>query len=320
MPLGAALAQTLMVGVTSPSARQLRALLGGRAPAGGLFLHGDAARILTDGRLRAVDRAVVRPLVAADDEGGRVQRIEFAYALPSARQQARTMSAAEVRVAAEKRGRALARYGITMDLAPTVDVSTQPDGAVIGDRSFGADPRRVTAYARAFAAGLRAAGVLPALKHFPGHGRARGDSHLGAARTPDVRSLRAVDWRPYRALAGSGAAVMMGHLTVPGLSTRGLPASLDPAVYRALHDEIGFRGLVLTDELAGMRAIRDRFGTRQAVRRAIAAGADLGLVIIAPERVRPLLRALAADVRTGRLPEARVRAAADQVLAAKGCP
>lgn len=320
MPLRAALAQTLMVGVRNPSRAQLRGLLGGSAPLGGLFMHGDSARVLTDGRLAAADRASVRPLIAADDEGGRVQRIEFAYSIPSAREQARTMSPAEVRALAERRGRALLRYGVTMDLAPTVDVSSQPDGAVIGDRSFSGDPKRVARYAGAFADGLRAAGVLPTLKHFPGHGRARGDSHLGAARTPRVGSLRAIDWSPYRALVGPGVAVMMGHLQVPGLSTRGLPASLDPALYRALRQEIGFTGLVVTDELASMRAIRDRYGVRAAVRRSIAAGADLALIIVPADRVRPLLADLMADVRAGRLPEQRVRTAAGQVLAAKGCP
>ena len=113
---------------------------------------------------------------------------------------------------------------------------------------------------------------------------------------------------------------MMGHLQVPGLSTRGLPASLDPALYRVLRTEIGFGGLVLTDELASMRAIRDRFGLHEAVRRALAAGADLALFLARPEAAAPLVDRLVADVRSGRLPEARARAAAGRVLAAKGCP
>jgi beta-N-acetylhexosaminidase len=161
--------------------------------------------------------------------------------------------------------------------------------------------------------------VLPTLKHFPGHGHAVGDSHRGQATTPPVSALRSRDWVPYRALRGSGAAVMVGHLTVPGLSTPGLPSSLDPKVYRALRTEIGFSGLIVTDELSGMRAVRDRFGLHEALRRAIGAGADLALFFAEPARVPRLVRALAHDVEHGRLSQARVRAGAAQVLAAKGC-
>jgi beta-N-acetylhexosaminidase len=319
MSLRAAVAQTLMVGVASPSRAQLRRLTRDGAAVGGLFLRGDGSRVLTDGRLAVAARAAVPPLVAADDEGGRVQRIAFAYSMPSARDQAASMSPAQVRALAEHRGRALRRFGITMDLAPVIDIGGRPDGTVIGDRAYASRPDRVTRYARAFAAGLRAAGVLPALKHFPGHGRAHGDSHLGRATTPGDTSLRRLDWAPYRDLAEPGVAVMMGHLQVPGLSTRGLPASVDPRLYRVLRREIGFGGLVLTDELAGMQAIRARFGLHESIRRAIGAGADLALFNASPERVEPLLRHLVADVRAGRLPENRVRDAAGRVLAAKGC-
>ncbi len=319
MPLKAAVAQTLMIGVKRPSRGELRDLTDPARSIGGLFLHGDGRKVLTDGRLAIAGRATLPPLVAADDEGGRVQRIAFAYSMPSAREQADTMSPAQVRKLAETRGRALREYGITMDLAPVIDVSDQRDGAVIGDRAYANRPGAVTRYAREFAAGLRAAGVMPALKHFPGHGRASGDSHLGKATTPRDGSLRAVDWAPYRDLAGPGVAVMMGHLRVPGLSTKGLPASVDPRLYKVLREEIGFTGLVVTDELAGMQAISDKFGLRESVRRAIGAGADLALFNAEPDRVGPLVRKLVADVRAGRLAETRVREAAGRVLAAKGC-
>jgi beta-N-acetylhexosaminidase len=316
MPLRDALAQTLMVGVAAPTRQELTLLA--RVGIGGLFLHGDGTRELTDGRLGRLSAAAVRPLVSADDEGGRVQRIAaLAGSMRSAQEQARTLDPAQVRRLAGKRGAKLLTYGITMDLAPVVDLGTS--NPAIGDRSYGGKPARVTAYAGAFAAGLRDAGVLATLKHFPGHGRAVGDSHRGQATTPPVGSLRARDWVPYRALRGSGAAVMVGHLTVPGLSTPGLPSSLDPRVYRVLRREIGFSGLVVTDELSGMLAVRDRFGLHQAVRRAIAAGADLALFFAEPARVPRLVQQLDADVSHGRLSQARVRHAAARVLAAKGC-
>ena len=316
MPLRAALAQVLMVGAVAPTRRELAGLAG--LGIGGVFLHGDGTRELTDGRLKLLGRAAVPPLVSADDEGGRVQRISaLAGSMRSAREQARTLSADDVRELARKRGTKLLKYGITMNLAPVVDLGGA--NPAIGDRAYASRPQKVSRYAGAFAAGLRDAGVLPALKHFPGHGRAVGDSHQGPAVTPPVASLREKDWVPFRTLRGAGVAVMVGHLTVPGLSTRGLPSSLDPAVYRALRTDIGFTGPAVTDELSEMKAVRDRFGLREAVRRAVAAGADLALFFAEPAQVPKLLTRLEADVRQGRLPEARVREAAGRVLAIKRC-
>ncbi|MBA3744105.1 MAG: glycoside hydrolase family 3 protein [Sporichthya sp.] len=319
MPLRAAVAQALMVGVVAPDRKELTLLT--KVRIGGVFLHGDGTEELTDGRLKrlaAPGPVGVAPLVAADDEGGRVQRIAgLAGSMRSARKQTQTLSADEVRALARKRGERLLRYGITMNLAPVVDLGGS--NSAIGDRSYAARADKVTRYAGAFAAGLRDAGVLPTLKHFPGHGRAVGDSHRGQAMTPSVASLRERDWVPYRTLGATGVAVMVGHLTVPGLSTPGLPSSLDPAVYRALRTELGFNGLVVTDELSEMKAVRDKFGLRKALRRALAAGADLALFFAEPDRVPRLLDRLEADVKHGRLPEARVREAAGRVLAAKGC-
>lgn len=316
MPLRAALAQTLMVGVTAPSRKELTLLA--ELGIGGVFLHGDGTKELTDGRLKRLAAAAVRPLVSADDEGGRVQRISaLAGSMRSAQKQAQFLSPEEVRALARKRGERLLKYGITMDLAPVVDLGTS--NPAIGDRSYGGRPAKVVRYAGAFAAGLRDAGVLPTLKHFPGHGRASGDSHRGGAVTPPVASLRTRDWLPFRELSGTGVAVMVGHLTVPGLSTKGLPSSLDPAIYRALRSEIGFSGLVVTDELSAMKAVRDRFGLREALRRSLAAGADLALFFAEPDQVPRMLDRLETDVKRGLLPEARVREAALRVLAAKGC-
>lgn len=317
LPLRAAVAQTLMVGVAVPSRAQLRSMFAERDPLGGLFLAGDSARVLRDGRLGVARRASIVPLISADDEGGRVQRLAFHEDLPSASEQAK-MTPRQVQALAERRGKALRRYGITMNLAPVVDLGGQRRGAVIGDRAYGKDPATVVRYAGAFAAGMTDAGVLPVLKHFPGHGRARGDSHLGEARTPPVEQLRARDWVPYRELGQRGAAVMMGHLRVPGLSAPGLPSSLDPRVYRVLRTELGFDGLVVTDELAAMKAVRERFGLREAVRRAIGAGADVALFLASPTTVPGLLTHLVRAVRDGRLAEDRVRQAAARVLRAKG--
>jgi beta-N-acetylhexosaminidase len=276
------LAQRLMVGVEAadPSAvaENVRA-----TQVGGIFVGGNATALLIDQALRGVQAMSRIPLaVAVDDEGGRVQRIDMLDGkLPSARAMARTRTPEQVRALGEERGREQLARGITINLAPTVDVTGS--SSAIGDRSFADDPDTVSRYAEAFVEGQRAAGVYPVLKHVPGHGRAAGDSHKGRVTTPPLADLRGDDLRPYATLLGRGGpladgrtGVLVGHLDVPGL-TKDLPSSLTPEVYRLLRDEIGFDGLVLTDDLGAMDAVTDEFTLPQAVERALRAGADMAL-------------------------------------------
>ena len=314
------LAQRLVVGVDAgaPDAvvETVRA-----TQVGGIFLGGNATALLRNGALRRVQAAARIPVaVSVDDEGGRVQRIDALDGdLPSARRMAR-MPVAQVRALARERGRALAARGVTVDFAPVVDVGDQPAGAVIGDRSFSADPAVAARYAGAFADGLRDAGVLPVLKHFPGHGHADGDSHQGRVTTPPLDRLRADDLRPYADLSGSGAAVMVGHLDVPGL-TDGLPTSLTPATYRLLRDDYRFDGLVVTDDLGAMKAVTGTFALPEAVLRALSAGADAGLWSSGAQdaaSVGVVLDLLEKALADGRLDPAANDRAVERVLAAKG--
>jgi beta-N-acetylhexosaminidase len=315
------LAQRLVVGVDagSPGAvvETVRA-----AQVGGIFLGGNATALLQNGALRTVQAAARIPVaVSVDDEGGRVQRIDALVGnLPSARRMAR-LPVEQVRDLARERGKALAARGVSVDFAPVVDVGNQPTGAVIGDRSFSADPAVAARYAGAFADGLRAAGVLPVLKHFPGHGHANGDSHKGRVTTPPLAQLRATDLRPYTELIPAGpVAVMVGHLDVPGL-TDGLPASLTPATYRLLRDDYHFDGLVVTDDLGAMKAVTGTFTLPDAVLRALSAGADAGLWSSGAsdaQGIAPVLDLLEKALADGRLDPAANDRAVARVLAAKG--
>ena len=140
--------------------------------------------------------------VSVDEEGGRVSRLSSLIgATPSARVLAQTKTPDEVYQLALDRGRQMRGLGITIDFAPVVDVSNQGDDTVIGDRSFSNDPAVVTTYAGAYARGLRDAGLLPVLKHFPGHGHASGDSHKGGVVTPLAAGDQwTVDGVPFRAV------------------------------------------------------------------------------------------------------------------------
>mgnify|MGYP000939404532 FL=1 len=272
---------------------------------GGIFLGGAVVgeAVSGDGLSRLKEDSPLPLLVAIDEEGGRVSRISpFAGPLPSARVMAATMSPDEVRSAARTRGEFLRGMGVTVDFAPSVDVSDQPDGAVIGDRSFSPDPVRVASYARAFASGLLDAGVTPVFKHFPGHGRSSGDSHHQSVTVPPLDQLVPHDLRPFAELALTpGAGMMLGHQQVPGLTGVDRPASLSPAAYRLLREGRGygappFTGVIFTDDLSGMRAVTDNFPLPQAVAESLIAGADSPLWITTagiPQALDAVERALA---------------------------
>jgi beta-N-acetylhexosaminidase len=313
------LAQLVMVGA-DPAGTADATRLVTRAHVGGIFIGGNATGLLTSGTLPELrGPGGIAPFVAVDEEGGRVQRIDAIVGdAPSARTLGRTASLADIRALAATRGRAMVRLGITVDFAPVLDVTDQPDGAVIGDRSFGDDPATVVRNARAYAQGLRDAGILPVFKHFPGHGHATGDSHKGTATTPPLAQLTP-DLAPYRVLLdepGPGA-VMVGHLVVPGL-TDSLPASLSPAAIDGLlRRDLGWSGLVFTDELGGMAAVSARYGAPEAVRRALAAGADVALVARS-DQLDAILDGLERAIADGTLPRSRADEALRHVLAAKG--
>jgi len=191
------LAQLLMVGVTG--AADARAVVDSHH-VGGIFIGSwTDLSMLSDGSLTSI-AASAGPLplaVSVDEEGGRVSRLAGLIGTqPSPRVLAASHTPDEVYNIALARGQAMKRLGITIDFAPVVDVTNAPDDTVIGDRSFGADPTAVTDYAGAYARGLRDAGLLPVLKHFPGHGHGSGDTHTGSVVTPPITDLPNYDLIP----------------------------------------------------------------------------------------------------------------------------
>ncbi|MBF6193504.1 glycoside hydrolase family 3 N-terminal domain-containing protein [Nocardia implantans] len=292
---------------------------------GGIFVGGwtDQA-LLASGQIAQVKQAAKVPLmVTIDEEGGRVSRVrDLIGAAPSARETAQTMSPEQFYDATLTRGRALKDLGVTVDFAPDVDVSSQPDDSVIGDRSFSDDPEVVTRYADAYIRAMREVGVGTVMKHFPGHGSGSGDSHTGAVRTPPLDQMQNVDLVPFRNLIGSGAAVMVGHLDVPGLTTPNVPASISPEAMRLLREGTGygaapFQGPIFTDDLGGMAAITSRMSIEDAVEAALVAGADSALWITT-DAVSQVLDRLEQAVSSGRLPMAQVDASVLRLAAYKG--
>lgn len=326
LPLREQLGQLLMVGVDPSGTAQAENVVH-EFGVGGVFVGGDSTTLLTSGALQRLNATPLKVMVAVDEEGGRVQRIDdLAGSMPSAREMvARGWTTAKVHDVAVQRGKDLLKYGITVDFAPDADVSSQPDNTVIGDRSFSDKPDVVANYARAFADGLREAGVMPVLKHFPGHGASTGDSHKGTVSTPSLDALQQRDLVPFRQLIPEATpnmlGVMVGHLDVPGLTEPGIPASLSPAAIGMLrtgsrYGAKPFQGVIFSDDLAGMAAITDKYSLPQAVLDTLGAGSDVALFITA-SRVPEVLNYLEQAVHDGRLSADQVQASVRRVLQAK---
>jgi beta-N-acetylhexosaminidase len=229
--------------------------------------------------------------ISVDEEGGRVARLsKLIGPAPSARELAQKYTPEQVYGMALDRGHRMRGLGITIDLAPDVDVTDAADDTVIGDRSFSPDPAKVIQYAGAYARGLHDADILPVLKHFPGHGHGSGDSHTGSVIvTPPLSQLQNDDLAPYRALlnAVSPQGAMVGHLQVPEL-TGNEPASVNRAAVQMLRTGVGyngprFDGPIFSDDLSSMAAIKDHYSVPDAVLRALQAGTDVALWVTTDE-------------------------------------
>ena len=231
------------------------------------------ARDLIDA-IRATQPADMPPLIAIDQEGGAVSRlVGFATAMPSAAALGAIGDPALTRVAYHVMGEELAALGCNVDLAPVADVNDEKGNSVMGTRSFGDDPALVAGHVVAAIHGLHDAGVAATAKHFPGHGSTRADSHHELpVLDHDIERLRAVEFVPFRAALEAGVDIVMtGHIALPRVDEAGLPATLSrPIVTDLLRQELGFDGVVCTDDLE-MKAVE----TSAAPVQALAAGADL---------------------------------------------
>jgi beta-N-acetylhexosaminidase len=250
--------------------------------------------------------------VAIDQEGGRVQRLRAPWTeWPPMRAVGRRDRVDDTRALGRALGRELADLRIDLDFAPVVDVDTNPDNPVIGDRSFARTPEAVARHAVALLEGLQAQGVAACAKHFPGHGDTHLDSHLALPRIDhDLARLREVELPPFRAAANAGVASMMTAHVVVACLDPSLPATLSPAALELLRGELGYDGCVFGDDLE-MAAVADLMDPAEAARRALAAGCDALLVC----RRRDVREAVSAALRG--LPESRLEAAARRVAALK---
>jgi beta-N-acetylhexosaminidase len=224
-----------------------------------------------------------RLLIAADNEGGAVMRLSTRLGyLPTPPPQALGDAGDPAATALESRrmGATLREAGINWNLAPVVDVAVNPlnPAVVTLGRTFSSDPQQVIIQARAFIQGMHEAGVLTSLKHFPGHGSSRTDSHHGFVDVTDTADLK-IELAPYRALIKEGLAdsVMTAHVFNRGLDPWN-PATLSRfTIKRYLRGKLGYKGLVVSDDLL-MGAIRQQYGVEEASILALQASVDMLLI------------------------------------------
>jgi beta-N-acetylhexosaminidase len=237
----------------------------------------------------------VRFLLSIDQEGGRVARLREGFSsIPTMRRLGESQDPNLCRAVGRIVGAELRAVGINYDLAPVLDVDTNPKNPVIGDRAFSRDPGEVARLGLSFAEGLLEAGVLPCGKHFPGHGDTLQDSHKTLPRiTRSLDELRQIELFPFAEAARRGlASIMTAHVLYPALDDV-LPATLSPRILRRLlREELGYTGVVISDDLE-MAAIAERFDLAEAARLALLAGNDLLLVCHREDRQEAVLRALA---------------------------
>ena len=297
--------------------------------AGGVILMGrnvgtpeETAAQITKMQARAAELGLPPLFVAVDQEGGRVQRLAPPRypARPSAREIGQSGDA-EVRARAEAAslGRELKELGFNWDFAPVLDVDNNPDNPVIGNRSYSPDPERVAALGIEAVRGLQEdAGILACGKHFPGHGDTNIDSHLALPRIPHSRArLESVEMVPFRAAVAAGlGAVMTSHILFPAIDPD-LPATLSPAILTGLlRQQIGFDGLIITDDLE-MRGIADHWGAGEAAVLTVLAGADLVLCCHTYSAQQAITAALTDAAASGRISAARLQESLARIARAK---
>jgi len=328
LPIDLRVGQLLVVGFEGTRvSRALRQLIVDRG-FGGVTLFARNIRSLSQvadlcGAIADLPSAIP-PIVSVDQEGGPVLRLRVPpfTAWPAAGEVARCVArTGDLRIArrlGRAMGREMAAVGIHWDFAPVLDVNSNPRNPVIGVRAFGSRPTEAARVALEVERGLRSAGILTTGKHFPGHGDTADDSHFVLPVVKhDARRLARVELAPFRAAVRAGIpALMTAHVLYPAWD-RKHPASFSPAILQGiLRERLGFRGLIVSDDLS-MAGARHGQTIEAAALRALLAGADVLLLCHDPQAQRRVHRFLVDRVKRGELPLSRLDEALRRVLAAK---
>lgn len=332
--LDAMIGQMLLIGFhgTSPGGKDTRRITRqiAKGQIGGVILMD--RNIRSPHQVRALTSSFhstghpLTPIVSVDQEGGLVQRLSAKKgfkAYPTARTVARLYKPDKARRIYKSMAQELAKAGFNLNYGPVLDLNLNRRNPVIGrlGRSYGTDPERVVAYARAFISAHREAKVLTSVKHFPGHGSSWTDSHK---RFVDLtKTWKDIEMEPYRALARDGSidTLMVGHLYHPDFSSnQRLPATLtSTAIEGWIRERLGFQGVVITDDLE-MGAIRRYHNLRDTLIKAVQGGNDILMFSAAgadPKFVPKATQILRDAVNNGTIPRKRITQAYERIKSLK---
>ena len=309
----------MMIGVVGTQVTpQMRQQLYSVSPGGVLLFHrniGSRAEIkrLNELLQRSSQRYAGVPLViATDQEGGPVVRLNLNFNMPSALAMGEAGDAALATDLGYRVGLEMKDLGLTMNLAPVLDslpASNIP--SFIGERAFGRHPQEISSMGLAFAGGLEAAGIVPTSKHFPGTAKTTSDPHL---QTTVAETLTPESLRPFADFAKSGGrALMLSHQAVsihgeaplPGIFSSGL-------IQKVLRNTLGFRGVVITDDLT-MGALKSFGNLPSVATRALEAGADMVILTWGPKEQSATLARIAQEIESGRFPKKLVQEKLDRL-------
>ena len=263
--------------------------------------------------------ATIPLLVSGDFERGASMRVDATTVFPHAMAFSASRDPNEAHMEGEITAKEARALGVQWLFFPDADVNNNPDNPIINIRSYGENPADVSAFVSAFIMGAHSvpdARVLTTAKHFPGHGDTATDTHLNLATiTGDKARLQEIEWAPFRAAIQSGTdSIMTAHIAVPALDDPGIPATLSPKILTGiLRDELGFKGIVVTDALE-MGGIAQGFSGGQASVLALQAGAD---VLLMPPDGEAAINAVETAVRKGEITQKRIEESVMRILTAK---
>lgn len=269
----------------------------------------------------SMERTGVPAFISTDEEGGRVARLAGNEAMGIENVgPMRTVGNSGDTDKAYQVGRTIGTYlqknGINLDFAPVADVDTDSNQSVVGDRAFGSNSQLVAKMAASKVKGLKESGVSPVLKHFPGHGATKGDSHTDYAYTgKTIEEMRECELIPFKEGIKAGCSfVMVGHISAPNIIGDNTPSSMSKEmITNILRGELGFKGIVVTDAL-NMGAIIKNYTSDTVAVKAVEAGVDM---LLMPESFQDAYQSLMTAVESGEITQERIDESVKRILELK---
>lgn len=258
--------------------------------------------------------------IAVDEEGGRVARIANSdffnvASYKSMEDIGKSGDASKAEEVGRQIGLYLKKLGFNLDFAPVADTNTNPQNIVIGDRSYGSDPALVAHMVSAQLDGMHDSGIMGTLKHFPGHGDTKDDTHSGYVSIEKTwDELKECELVPFITALPKADMVMVSHITAVNVTSDKLPTSMSETMITGkLRNELGYDGVIITDAMA-MGAVADNYTSAEAAVTAVKAGAD---IILMPESLEKSFNAVLNAVNSGEISISRIEESAERVLTLK---